>query len=88
MNLSKRRLVELCPANTFEELHTQLEQENSCTIPKATLRNLLKQNNLKCKNSRMTLTLVDDDTDIIVDNGGQDVYFAPISHPASQVTQY
>ena len=90
MQISKKRLTELCSKENFETVHSTLETEMSTSIPKSTLRKVLADNNLKCKNSRISITLVDDtegDEDII---GSTNTYFeeTEVSHPASQVNNY
>ena len=42
MQLSKKRLTELCSNGTFEEVHSTLESEQGITIPKMTLKNAIK----------------------------------------------
>lgn len=80
MNISKKRLIELCSNSNFEEVHQTLEAEMNCSIPKATLRKTINTAGLKCKNARMTIDLVDD---VTVDTiGGEGEELTP-SHPAS-----
>jgi|JI61114C2RNA_FD_contig_31_2309925_length_1002_multi_2_in_0_out_0_2 hypothetical protein len=85
MQLSKKRLTELCSNGTFEEVHSTLESEQGITIPKMTLKNAIKNCGLSCKNARISISIIDDtesDGDII---GSTNTYFeeTEVSHPAS-----
>lgn len=66
MQLSKKRLSELCATCTFADLMTKLNEENNTTLPVSTIKKLLKENGLNCLKSRLTISIVDDMDDVPV----------------------